>query len=119
MTEEEKEVLLNDRRRTEMTLEEKARKYVADKADKGNFDVEKFGKAYFNECSMENAYIAGAKENGTAWHKVADGDLPKENDKLVLCYCSVGYKLLSGSEFKLFMPVYAWTEIPRYEGDKK
>ena len=99
-----------------MTLEEKAYEY----AHESMAWCEDFDFTYeIAENKIKQAYIAGAKENGTVWHKVADGDLPKENDELVLCYCSVGYKLLSASEFKLFMPVYAWTEIPRYEGEKE
>lgn len=41
-------------------FEEEAEKYVAEKADKGNFDVEKFGKAYFSESAMRLAFKAGA-----------------------------------------------------------
>lgn len=41
-------------------FEKEAEKYVAEKADKGNFDVEKFGKAYFSESAMRLAFKAGA-----------------------------------------------------------
>lgn len=83
-----------------MTDEEKAEEYVHNKADKGNFDLEQFGKAYFSESSMKQAFLAGLKtgrktekeyvknnaftsmkEQGLfpfdKWHKVVDGDLPK------------------------------------------
>lgn len=36
-----------------MTDEEMAEEYVHNKADKGNFDLEQFGKAYFSESSMK------------------------------------------------------------------
>lgn len=81
-----------------MTDEEKAEEYVRNKADEGNFDL--FGKAYFSESSMKQAFLAGLKtgretekeyvknnaftsmkEQGLfpfgKWHKVADVDLPK------------------------------------------
>lgn len=38
-------------------LEQKAKEYVAKKADSGNFDVEQFGKVYFSESSMEHALV--------------------------------------------------------------
>lgn len=108
-----------------MTLEEKARKYVADKADKGNFDVEKFGKAYFSECSMENAYIAGAKENGTVWHDLRKdpNDLPKNTRQVLCAENGGGYSVGEYWEFeggwgedrRMGEEVIAWTEIPKYE----
>lgn len=42
-------------------LEKKAEAYVSEKADKGNFDVEKFGKAYFSESSMKQALVKFAE----------------------------------------------------------
>lgn len=44
-----------------MTDEEKAEEYVRNKADEGNFDLEQFGKAYFSESSMKQAFLAGLK----------------------------------------------------------
>lgn len=44
-----------------MTKEERAEEYVRNKADKGNFDLEQFGKAYFSESSLKQAFIAGLK----------------------------------------------------------
>ena len=38
-------------------LEKRADEYVSNKADKGNFDVEKFGRAYFSESSMKQALV--------------------------------------------------------------
>ena len=54
------------------------------------------------------------------WHYVADDDLPKVGNKIVLCVCGNGYingkrnyilKLLTRKEFPLFQPVYVWKEI--------
>ena len=41
----------------EDALKQKAKKYVEEKSDKGNFDVELFGKAYFSESSMEHSLV--------------------------------------------------------------
>ena len=38
-------------------LEKEAEVFVSEKADKGNFDVEMFGKAYFSESSMKQALV--------------------------------------------------------------
>lgn len=60
------------------------------------------------------------------WHKVADEDLPKEDNKIVLCYVRLGYhgnigrygyRLLTRKEFPQFTPVIAWTEIPTYKSE--
>ena len=54
------------------------------------------------------------------WHKVADGDLPKEEDleMQVLCFTYDGYQLLSlFSDPKPIFKGYgviAWCEIPKY-----
>ena len=54
------------------------------------------------------------------WHYVANDDLPKVDNKIVLCICGNGYidekrnyilKLLTRKEFPLFQPVYAWKEV--------
>lgn len=42
-------------------LEKEAEVFVSEKADKGNFDVEKFGKAYFSESSMKQALVKFAE----------------------------------------------------------
>ena len=91
-----------------MTDEEKAEEYVRNKADEGNFDLEQFGKAYFSESSMKQAFLAGLKtgreiekeyvknnaftsmkEQGLfpfdKWHYMEDGVMPREN-QWVLVY---------------------------------
>ena len=66
------------------------------------------------------AFLAGLKAGRPQWHKVADGDLPEVDNRIVLCVCVNGYidgkrnytlKLLTRKEFPLFQPVYAWKEI--------
>lgn len=42
-------------------LEKEAGIFVSEKTDKGNFDVEKFGKAYFSESSMKQALVKFAE----------------------------------------------------------
>ena len=76
----------------------------------------------------ESIYISGYKQGLKAgrpqWHKVADGDLPKDENKIVLCYVRIGYHgnighyvyiLLTRKEFKQFMPIIAWCEIPTFD----
>ena len=58
-------------------LEKKAEAYVSEKADKGNFDVEKFGKAYFSESSMKQALVKFAE---TREKRIVE--LEKENEQL-------------------------------------
>lgn len=69
---------------------------------------------------IEDAFLAGLKAGRPQWHKVADGDLPKIENRIVLCICIGGYinnepnyvyKLLTSREFCLFQPVVAWKEI--------
>lgn len=93
-------------------VEERAEQYVINNTDESvnSFNGEQFQKAY----------IAGAKENGVKWHKVADGDLPKEEDleMQVLCLTMEGYQLLSlSSDPKPIFDYYkviAWCEIPTF-----
>jgi hypothetical protein len=69
---------------------------------------------------IEQAYLAGLKAGRPEWHKVADGDLPKEEDleMQVLCFTYDGYQLLTlFSDPKPIFKGYgviAWCEIPKY-----
>lgn len=62
-----------------MTDEEMAEEYVHNKADKGNFDLEQFGKAYFSESSMKQAFLAGLKTG-----REAEKEYVKKNAELSL-----------------------------------
>ena len=66
-----------------------------------------------------DGFLAGLKEGKPKWHKVADGDLPKdEND--VLVYSGEDWRMCVGR----YSPKYkawetgcdtiAWCEIPKY-----
>lgn len=94
----------------------------------GHIDSEKFA-----EVLVENGY------HKTIWHKVADGDLPKECTEIYCCYnCPIGlaYDICSyftdyGEETPHFYyydseegwirqdDVIAWTELPKYQGEEQ
>lgn len=84
-------------------LEKEAERFVSEKSDKGNFDIEQFGKAYFSESSMKQALVKFTEQrkvrteieiNGVRFSSISDMlqymgklrdhiiDLEKENTKL-------------------------------------
>lgn len=77
---------------TKEELEKEAEVFVSEKADKGNFDVEKFGKAYFSESSMKQALVkfAEPREKRIAELEAEVKELEKENAELKsgcgMCY---------------------------------
>ena len=59
--------------------------------------------------------------NSVKWHKVADGDLPKDEEEKLLFvkndrYVTDSYSENVGWTFTPNNKVIAWCEIPRYEG---
>ncbi|MEE3413691.1 MAG: hypothetical protein VZQ58_07420 [Bacteroidales bacterium] len=75
-----------------------------------------------------NCALEGLKAGRPQWHKVADGNLPKIDNRIVLCVCIGGYinnepnyvyKLLTSREFCLFQPVIAWCEIPTFDKENE
>ena len=85
---------------------------------------------------FEDGYISGATENGTQWHKVADGKLPELDKKVWVIrsadddipmvarrhiYTSRGYtewvwECYWGSCFDLEQnEIFAWCEIPPFK----
>ena len=71
-----------------MTDEEMAEKYA--KANM-HYEVAKRenGTDYAKEVSnvtIKQAYLAGVKAGRPQWHKVADGDLPKPNIAVLICF---------------------------------
>ena len=104
-----------------MTLEEKAKQY-ADKQLVNLEDFDNYKSAYNRfEEGVSDAYIAGAKENGIVWHKVVDGDLPKDS-QMVLVYTKefgIDIDIWTGKEFDQSVTedidVIAWCEIPTYK----
>ena len=72
----------------------------------------------------KDGFLAGLKAGRPQWHKVVDGDLPKIENRIVLCICIGGYinnepnyvyKLLTSREFCLFQPVIEWCELPTFD----
>ena len=81
-------------------------------------------KSHSYRLGRYEGFLAGLKAGRPQWHKVADGDLPKIENRIVLCVCIGGYinnepnyvyKLLTSREFCLFQPVIAWCEIPTFD----
>ena len=69
--------------------------------------------------SIKQAHLAGLKAGRPKWHKVADGDLPKdEND--VLVYSGEDWRMCVGRYFPKYKAweagcdTIAWCEIPKY-----
>lgn len=96
-----------------MTDEEMAEEYAK--------SIVIFDRDFHNErfAELTQAYLAGLKADRPKWHKVADGDLPKdEND--VLVYSGEDWRMCVGR----YSPKYkawetgcdtiAWCEIPKY-----
>lgn len=90
-------------------------------------------RCYYHE--YVEAFI-NAGYHKTVWHKVADGDLPKQENSNIIampvqaCYINeIGIKVNSPCYFffitdnfrqlnsSKILNVIAWTELPRYEGD--
>ena len=81
------------------------------------------GKTEPNEencgCSEVPAYIAGATENGIQWHKVADGDLPKNegfvcNQDGLPCWFDIKndqWLDCEGTQIR----TTEWCELPKFE----
>ena len=111
---------------TKAELEKEAEEYRESKrhksfrADVGTVQINY--ESYLN--NLQSAYKDGAEfgyNKANEWHYVANDDLPKVDNKIVLCVCGDGYyvdgkrhytlKLLTRKEFSLFQPVYAWKEI--------
>ena len=83
--------------------------------NKGYHDAEEH---YMNVIDSQHKLVEESKAN--EWHNVADGDLPKDSNKVVLCICGGGFingkinyvcRLLTRKEFSLFGTVYRWKEI--------
>jgi hypothetical protein len=64
------------------------------------------------------AYQQGAERYKTRWHKVADGDLPKGEDAVLIYWKAGGTRCFSAVEpYKITEDIHiiAWCEIPKYE----
>ncbi|MBO7732346.1 MAG: hypothetical protein J6S67_07330 [Methanobrevibacter sp.] len=80
---------------TKEELEKEAEVFVSEKTDKGNFDVEKFGRAYFSESSMKQALVkfAEPREKRIAELKAQIEKMINEIDKTMvlsnMCECEI------------------------------
>ena len=101
-----------------MTDEEMAEEYI-----EKNCKIWEEGELTVDEI-VRLAFLAGLKAGRPQWHKVVDGDLPKIENRIVLCICIGGYinnepnyvyKLLTSREFCLFQPVIEWCELPTFD----
>ena len=93
------------------------------KAEKYSDNVEGYDVKTYSISDIEQAYIAGATENGIQWHRVADGDLPPKK-KPVLCYLFNESYILAflrednvwtTNNHNAFENVHAWCEIPQFK----
>ena len=108
---------------TNEELEEKARDYIDRCTKSAGFVIlpEQLKQDFID------LYMAGARENQLQWHKVADGDIPKENklylvqikdNGLAIAYFNgrhweTRYNL--GYSGHCVETVIAWHEIPTFE----
>jgi hypothetical protein len=101
----------------EMTDEEMAEEYCNEEVP---FDTTESGEKLYTENDLKQAYLAGLKTGRPQWHKVADGDLPKDED-YKCCISSNGIYYIAryeelfvswtNQEYKEVCCPYAWKEI--------
>ena len=65
-----------------MTDEEMAEEYV--KSNNPEWELEGELECHRTNREVKQAFLAGLEAGRPKWHKVADGDLPNENVKLIL-----------------------------------
>ena len=108
-----------------MTDEEMAEQYVK---ENGKVYYHSNGEPIFTrEEDLKFAFLAGLKAGKPEWHKVADGDLPKENklylvaikdNGLAIAYFNGRHwetKFNLGDFGHLVETVIAWCEIPTFD----
>lgn len=71
---------------------------------------------------MVNAFLAGLKADRSKWHKVADGDLPKEEAEYLVIFESDGTRYIGvesyypdTKEWSTICKIIAWLGIPKFE----
>lgn len=112
-----------------MTKEEMAKEYVdklyAEKISKEDYD--KDGRILYRSEDISDVFLAGLNAGRPKWHKVADGDLPKENklylvaikdNGLAIAYFNSLHwetKYNLGGFGHCVETVIAWCEIPLYK----
>lgn len=117
-----------------MTDEEMAEEYFKSVCKDYNEEKERTGERhYWVGFDLKYAFLAGLKAGRPKWHKVADGDLPKENHFVLIFNKQTGYEIARHAPFEEYRhdnwvtvdnrslipiknksPVIAWCEIPKY-----
>lgn len=97
-----------------MTDKEMAEEYCNNEVP---FDTTESGEKLYTENDLKYSFLAGHKAGRPEWHKVADGDLPK-GENVVLIYWKAGdmeyvsvvepYKVTEDKH------IIAWCELPTY-----
>lgn len=87
-------------------------------------DVNDYGQRVYSSMDIEVAYLAGLEASRPKWHKVADGDLPKDTSvKRVFVGNNEYYQLYYGhgkwvycdkGGLHFFGDVIAWCEMPTF-----
>ena len=100
-------------------FEKEAEEYVRKiRYDVINWDGAEPEERFYNEIKFKQAYLAGAEfgySKANEWHKVADGDLPKDA-RYVWTNVGAGYHDDDGwwDDFGRLQNVIAWCE-PKFE----
>lgn len=104
-----------------MTDEEMAEEYAKP------LDIKYGGSFVRTTEEVKQAFLAGLKAGRPQWHKVADGDLPKENKLYFVAIkdngCAIAYfnglhwetKYNLGDFGHCVETVIAWCEIPKFD----
>ena len=91
-----------------------------------NEDYDEYGHLLYRSKEIREAFLAGLKA-GRQWHKVADGDLPKENKLYFVAIknngCAIAYfnglhwetKYNLGDFGHCVETIIAWCEIPTFD----
>ena len=104
-----------------MTDEEKAKEYAVGRTYP-KFETDYIANFVLRE--VEGTFLAGLEAGRPKWHKIADGDLPKENKRYL---CKIKEFVGGGISYECFDydteysswknacgDVIAWCEIPKY-----
>ena len=132
-----------------MTDEEMAEEYVDTLLNKDDSELDKFLDENLGDLELNKkqagtllgiikgvgicSYLAGLKAGRPEWHKVADGDLPKENHIVLVLNKQTGYEIARHAPFEEYLLdnwvtidnrcftqaknnpiIIAWCEIPKY-----
>lgn len=113
-----------------MTDNEMAEKYASE--NKQIYGSDEYG--YITDYNnIKEAYLAGLEARKPQWHKVADGDLPKETGDYITNIGVLTYDSYGDGVFKWHTPfceacdysnvvgddeVIAWCEIPKYTDEE-